>query len=45
MSNQVYVESIVECICGNDVWGMPGQRCQHCIAEMEFIELLDALDY
>jgi hypothetical protein len=39
-----YIDSVVECLCGNDVWGKPGDRCTHCIAEMDYIELLNALD-
>ena len=41
MSDVKYVDSVVECLCGNDVWGKPGDRCTHCVAEMEYIEILD----
>jgi hypothetical protein len=40
----VYVDSVVECICGNDFWGTPGGRCTHCVAELEYIDFLDAMD-
>jgi hypothetical protein len=40
----VYVDSVVECICGNDFWGTPGGRCTHCVAELEYIDFLNAMD-